>query len=151
MKRNFLSTAILGLSLFISLNSFLPGDNTSLVTDVLKQTNQFRKSQGLPVLIIKQELNQIAQKHSKDMASGRVAFGHDGFGDRQAKAGQEIKGMRTFAENVAYGANTAQEVVTLWKNSPGHRRNMLGNFKYIGIGTATDSKGQIYYTEIFVD
>lgn len=85
------------------------------------------------------------------MASGRVAFGHDGFGDRQAKAGQEIKGMRTFAENVAYGANTAQEVVTLWKNSPGHRRNMLGNFKYIGIGTATDSKGQIYYTEIFVD
>ena len=59
--------------------------------------------------------------------------------------------MRTFAENVAYGANTAREVVTLWKNSPGHRRNMLGNFKYIGIGTAKDSKGQIYYTEIFVN
>lgn len=151
MKRNFLSAAILGIFLFISLNSFLPGDNTSLVTDVLKQTNQFRKSQALPVLIIKQELNQIAQKHSIDMASGRVAFGHDGFSDRQAKVGKEIKGMRSFAENVAYGANTAQEVVTLWKNSPGHRRNMLGNFKYIGIGTAKDSKGQIYYTEIFVD
>lgn len=151
MKRNFLSAAITGLLLFVSLNSFLPDINTSLVTDVLKQTNQFRKSEGLPVLIMKQELNQIAQKHSKDMARGRVAFGHDGFGERQAKAGKVIKRMRTFAENVAYGANTAREVVTLWKNSPGHRRNMLGNFKYIGIGTAKDSKGQIYYTEIFVN
>ncbi len=151
MKRNFLSAAITGLLLFVSLNSFLPDINTSLVTDVLKQTNQFRKSEGLPVLIMKQELNQIAQKHSKDMARGRVAFGHDGFGERQAKAGKVIKGMRTFAENVAYGANTAREVVTLWKNSPGHRRNMLGNFKYIGIGAAKDSKGQIYYTEIFVN
>jgi len=151
MKRKFLSAAIISLLLFVSLNSFLPDINTSLVTDVLKQTNQFRKSEGLPVLTMKQGLNQIAQKHSQDMALGRVAFGHDGFGDRQAKAGKEIKGMRTFAENVAYGANTAREVVTLWKNSPGHRRNMLGNFKYIGIGTAKDSKGQIYYTEIFVD
>ena len=151
MKRNFLSTAIIGLLLFVSLNSFLPDINNNLVTDVVKQTNQFRKSEGLPVLIMKQELNQIAQKHSKDMAERRVAFGHDGFGDRQAKAGKVIKGMHTFAENVAYGANTAREVVTLWKNSPGHRRNMLGNFKYIGIGTAKDSKGQIYYTEIFVN
>lgn len=151
MKRNFLSAIITGILLFISLNSFLPGNNTGLVTDVLKQTNQFRKSEGLPVLVMKEELNQIAQRHSKDMAGARIAFGHDGFGDRQAKAGKEIKGMHTFAENIAYGANTAQEVVTLWKNSPGHRRNMLGDFKYIGIGTAKNSKGQIYYTEIFAD
>jgi len=151
MKRNFLSATIIGILLLVSLNSFLPGDNTGLVTDVLKQTNQFRKSEGFSVLIMKEELNQIAQKHSKDMAAGRIAFGHDGFGDRQAKAAKEIKGMHTFAENVAYGANTAQEVVTLWKNSPGHRRNMLGNFQYIGIGTAKNSKGQIYYTEIFAD
>ena len=105
MKRNFLSAAILGLLLFISLNSFLPDNNTSLVTDVLKQINQFRKSEDLAVLIMKPELNQIAQKHSKDMADSRVAFGHNGFGDRQAKAAKEIKGMHTFAENVAYGAN----------------------------------------------
>lgn len=150
MKRNFLSAAIACLLLFVSLNSFLP-DDSNLIIDVLNRTNQFRKSQGLPALIMKQELNQIAQKHSEDMADGHVAFGHDGFGDRQAKAGKEIKGMHTFAENVAYGANTAKEVITLWKNSPGHRRNMLGNFKYIGIGTAKDSKGQIYYTEIFAD
>jgi uncharacterized protein YkwD len=54
------------------------------------------------------------------------------------------------AENVAYGATTAKEVVSMWKGSSGHRKNMLGNYKYIGIGTARDKRGAIYYTEIFV-
>lgn len=151
MKRNFLFAAFIGTLFLVSLNSFLPADNANLVSNVLKQTNQFRKSEGMPELQMNKELNHIAQNHSKDMAAGRIAFGHDGFGGRQAKAAKEIKGMHTFAENVAYGANSAAEVVTMWKNSPGHRRNMLGNFQYIGIGTAKNSKGQIYYTEIFAD
>ncbi len=149
MKRNFLSAAFICLSLFVSLISFSPDNNTSLVTDVLSQTNQFRKSEGLQELIMVPELNAIAQKHSSDMASGHVGFGHSGFGKRNAKANKEIKGLHSFAENVAYGATSAKEVVTLWKNSAGHRRNMLGRYKYIGIGTAKDRKGRIYYTEVF--
>jgi uncharacterized protein YkwD len=150
MKRTFLTAIVICFSLFVSLTSFAPRtDNANLVTDVLSLTNQFRKSEGLPVLIMKQQLNALAQKHSADMARGRVGFGHAGFGKREAKAQREIKGLHSFAENVAYGATSAKEVVTLWKNSPGHRRNMLGPYKYIGIGTAKDSKGQIYYTEVF--
>ena len=150
MKRNFLSVIVISFFLFVSLNSFSPrNDNGNLVTDVLNLTNQFRKSEGLPELIMKQQLNALAQKHSADMARGRVAFGHGGFGEREAKAQREIKGLYSFAENVAYGVNSADEVVTLWKSSEGHRRNMLGPYKYIGIGTAKDSKGQIYFTEIF--
>ena len=53
-------------------------------------------------------------------------------------------------ENVAYGASTAKEAFTIWKNSSAHRKNMLGNYKYIGIGTARNKRGVIYYTEIFV-
>ena len=150
MKRNFLSVSCVGFFLFASLISFSFADNTGLANDVLKQTNQFRKSEDLPALVMKQQLNAIAQQHSEDMASGRVAFGHDGFSGRQKKAGEDIQGMLAFAENVAYGVNTAEEVVTLWKNSPGHRRNMLGKYKYTGIGVAKSSDGQIYYTEIFV-
>ena len=151
MKKNFLSVLLICFTLlFVSLNSFSPStDNANLVSDILRQTNQFRKSQGLPELIIDQQLNALAQKHSADMARGRVSFGHAGFAKREAKANREIKGLHGFAENVAYGATSANEVVTLWKNSPGHRRNMLGPYKYIGIGTAMNSKGQIYYTEVF--
>ena len=150
MKKNFLPAIVICFFLLVSLNSFSPHiDNANLVSDILSLTNQFRKSEGLPVLIMKQQLNELAQKHSADMASGRVAFGHAGFGGREAKAQREIKGVYSFAENVAYGVNSANEVVTMWKNSPGHRRNMLGSYKYIGIGTAKDSKGQIYFTEVF--
>ncbi len=150
MKQNFIPAACVGFFLFLSLVSFSPTADSRLVNDVLKQTNDFRKSQGLSPLIMNPELNKIAQQHSEDMASGRVAFGHHGFGDRQTKASEDIQGMHAFAENVAYGVNAAKDVVTLWENSPGHRRNMLGNYTYIGIGIAKDSKGQFYYTEIFV-
>lgn len=150
MKRNFLSATVICLALFVGLNSFSSRtDNANLVSDILSLTNQFRKSEGLPELIMKQQLNALAQKHSIDMARGLVAFGHAGFGEREAKAQREIEGLYSFAENVAYGVNSADEVVTMWKNSPGHRRNMLGPYKYVGIGTAKDSKGQIYFTEIF--
>ena len=150
MKRNFLSATVICLALFVGLNSFSSRtDNANLVSDILSLTNQFRKSEGLPELIMKQQLNALAQKHSVDMARGLVAFGHAGFGEREAKAQREIEGLYSFAENVAYGVNSADEVVTMWKNSPGHRRNMLGPYKYVGIGTAKDSKGQIYFTEIF--
>jgi uncharacterized protein YkwD len=149
MKRIFLFATLSCLTLFTSLSSFSPDNNAGIVQDVLSQTNQFRRSQGLPALIIRQELNAIAQEHSSDMARGRVGFGHDGFGKRNSMANEKIKQLHSFAENVAYGASSARQVVTMWKNSSGHRRNMLGLYKYIGIGIAKDSRGIIYYTQVF--
>jgi len=149
MKRTYFIVTIACLSLFAGLISFSSDKNANLVQDVLSQTNQFRKSKGLPELIIRNDLNEIAQKHSSDMAKGRVDFGHDGFEKRNAMASKKIKPIYSFAENVAYGARSGKEVVTMWKNSSGHRKNMLGHFKWIGIGTAKDPQGRIYYTQVF--
>ncbi|MEP7110865.1 MAG: CAP domain-containing protein [Ferruginibacter sp.] len=149
MKRTFLFATLSCLALFLSLNSFSTGRNAGLVDDVLSQTNSFRRSKGLPNLIIRNELNAIAQKHSADMARGRVGFGHDGFEKRNAQANRKIRQLHSFAENVAYGATSGKAVVSMWKNSSGHRRNMLGRYKYIGIGTAKDSHGRIFYTQVF--
>lgn len=149
MKRTFLFATLTCLALFISLISFTPEKNSGLVQDVLRQTNQFRRSKGLPDLIMRNELNVIAQRHSADMAGGRVGFGHSGFEKRNAMASKKIRPIRSFAENVAYGATSGKQVVTLWKNSSGHRRNMLGRYKYIGIGIARNRSGQIFYTQVF--
>ena len=148
MKPNKLLIALTSLCLFISLVSFAPG-NASLLKDVLTHTNKFRQSKGLATLTMRQELNAIAQKHSADMASGRAGFGHGGFNKRYALARNKIKPMRSFAENVAHGATSGVQVVSMWKSSPGHRRNMLGKFKYIGIGIAKDKRGRIFYTQVF--
>lgn len=124
----------------------------SLVEDVVKETNQFRKSNRLAELIVKDELTKLAQKHSADMASGRVAFSHSGFEDRSQKAAKVLTGTKGgFAENVAYGSSTAKEVLNGWKNSPGHKKNILGPYKYIGVGIASDKKGTLYFTQIFVN
>ena len=149
MKRIFLFTTLTCFAIFISLISFSPVSNSSLIDDVLSQTNKFRRSKGLPALIIREELNEIAQKHSSDMARGRVGFGHGGFAKRNAIAKKKINPLNSFAENVAYGATNGKEVVKMWKNSSGHRRNMLGRYKFIGIGTAKDKRGRIFYTQVF--
>jgi len=124
--------------------------NDGLNDEVLKYTNQFRKSKRLSALEMREDLNTIARKHSENMAKGRCGFGHAGYSQRELQVQKIIKVEYGMAENVAYGASTAKEVVSMWKGSPGHRKNMLGNYKYIGIGTARDKRGATYYTEIFV-
>lgn len=146
MKRTLLFVALVCFIFFATLTSF---STNHIVQDVLSQTNQFRKSKGLSELIMRKELNAIAQKHSVDMASGRVPFGHSGFGHRNALATKNIKAIHHFGENVAYGATSGKDVVAMWKSSPGHRRNMLGTYKYIGIGVARDRYGRLYYTQVF--
>ena len=118
--------------------------------EILKYTNKFRQSKGLPVLKMRDDLNEIARRHSEDMAKGRCGFGHSGFDERELQVQKIIQPFYAMAENVAEGPSTGKEVVAMWKNSPEHRENILGNYKYIGIGTSPDAHGTIYYTEIFV-
>jgi uncharacterized protein YkwD len=149
MKPSLLLCSLFCFLFFTGLNGFVPAPPASLADEVLAATNQFRKANQLPALEMNEDLNALAQKHSEDMAKGRVAFGHAGFQKRNEAASKSISSARFFAENVAYGASTATEVLTLWKNSPGHRRNMLGKYIYIGIGIAKDKNGQLYYTQVF--
>lgn len=141
-------TLIFTTAVFFLLSSFSTASD-SLSNDVLSYTNQFRKSKGKTVLTMRDDLNKIARKHSEDMASGRRSFGHGGY-DQRSKKIRQLYQSCSIAENVAYGATSAKEVVDQWKNSPNHRTNMLGNYKYIGIGAARDRKGRYYYTQIFV-
>lgn len=149
MKNRAIVSALTCIGIFVQLSStsLAPG----LDNDVLKYTNQFRKSKGLSPLTDKKDLDAIARRHSEDMAEGKTEFGHGGFDQRFALARKSLKGITTFAENVAVGVTTGKAVVGMWEGSPGHRQNMLGNFRYIGIGTARNRRGVIYYTEVFAN
>jgi uncharacterized protein YkwD len=151
MTPRFLSAPIFSVILVTGFLFSSAPTSGSLLQDVLSYTNNFRKSRGLAPLVMRDDLNRIAQQHSEDMAKGRTGFGHGGFGKRELLARQKIKDANSFAENVAYGATSGKEVVDEWKSSPGHRRNLLGSYRYIGIGIATDRNHRIYYTQIFVD
>ncbi len=139
------------LSFFLLLFSSFSLSAQSIREDVLKYTNELRRSKGLPALEMKDGLNKLAQEHSSNMAKGKTSFGHDGFMQRQQAAHKFFSTINAFAENVAYGAKTGKEVVKGWQRSPGHRRNMLGKYRYIGIGVARNKKGTLYYTQVFVN
>jgi len=49
----------------------------------------------------------------------------------------KIPGLSTLsvAENIAYGHKSVQTVMRAWLRSPGHRRNIMGNYQCIGAAT----------------
>lgn len=120
----------------------------SMEKEILQYVNDDRKQHDLPPLLMNALESSLASKHSQDMADGKVKFGHDGFNGR-AKAIQKAFGSTEVGENVASGQMTAREVVDGWLNSPGHKKNIEGDFIFTGIGYASNRKGDIYFTQIF--
>lgn len=122
----------------------------SMEEDILDLVNKHRKKRGLEKLEMVDAITAEAEKHSRNMATGHAAFGHGGFDDRLSRLMRKLPGSNGGAENVAYGARTAEQVVDMWLNSPGHRKNIEGNYNLTGIGAIKGKDGTSYYTQIFI-
>lgn len=131
--------------------------NPAFINQVLDLTNQFRAQNGLPALKLNTELNATAQGHSEDMAN-QDYFSHTGKNGSQPWDRAKVVGYeaRATGENIAVGYTTPTEVVEGWKNSPGHRANLLNrNYTELGVGyfyLANDT-GSVnynsYWTQMF--
>jgi len=121
----------------------------TLEEEILSWVNKYRESKSLPALQMNTVISEQAFRHSEEMAGKRVAFGHDGFQERVRSIIQKIGTLRASAENVAFGKLSPEEVVSLWIKSPGHRKNIEGNYTMTGIGVARASDGALYFTQIF--
>lgn len=161
MRRQFISRILLaGMVLcllhlstgFSSRLSHTPStsQNIRFEEQILQWVNQYRQSKDLPPLQMNASISSEALKHSTAMAAGKTPFGHDGFDGRVNAIKQQLASSRKFAENVAYGHLDAKEVVDVWLNSPGHRRNIEGAYNATGIGTAKREDGTIFFTQIFI-
>lgn len=87
-------------------------------------------------LVLNDKLCVAAQKHSEWMyANKKMTHDENGvpFTARLKAAGYSYSRA---AENIASGYKTPESVVNGWMNSPGHRRNILGNYKEVGFGRA---------------
>jgi uncharacterized protein YkwD len=114
---------------------------------VFALVNQARAHAGCAALADNPRLDTAARQHSDDMAN-RHYFSHttpEGttFDKREIAAGYPNPG----GENIAQGQTGAQQVMTAWLNSPGHRANILNcGFAAIGIGLNTHGW---YWTQDF--
>lgn len=58
---------------------------------------------------------------------------------------------RRVGENIAYGNVTADAMMRMWMNSPGHRANILNPaFTHVGLGAVKTSSGRWYGVQDFV-
>ena len=123
---------------------------SSLTRDILYHVNEYRKKKGLGALKMIAVADEQAALHSKNMALKKTAFGHDGFEERIQLISKSTGNISAAAENVAYGKLSAEEVVKGWINSPGHKKNIEGNFTLTGIGVYEDGTGVIFFTQLFM-
>ncbi len=133
-------------------NDTINSDFTKEQLEVLEIVNKERKANGLKPLTLNKELSNVATVKSQDMIN-------KGYFDHTSPTyGSPFDMMKSFGisykaagENIAKGQKTPSEVMNSWMNSPGHRANILSpNFTELGVGVAKDSKGTIYWTQMFI-
>ncbi len=124
---------------------------TSIKTGILTLVNKHRAGMGLKPLKMNEAIEKAAEQHSRNMATQKIPFGHDGFDERMKNISQQLGGATGWAENVALGAETAERAVDMWLHSPGHKKNIEGKYSFTGIGIVKGADGQLYYTQIFVE
>lgn len=123
----------------------------STETQVFTLTNTQRIAAGCPALVWNDTLAAAARAHSVDMAANNY-FDHNnqaGLTPAQRVLAAGYSYTLT-AENIAAGQPTAQDVLTSWMNSAGHKANIVNcDLHELGVGFATGGSYGTYWTQDF--
>jgi len=125
----------------------------SLEHETFDLINKYREREGFPKLTWDSGIANIARLHSRDMATGRVAFGHGGFNQRMSTLRGLFAGMHGGGENVFYTdarPGLAEAAVQAWLHSPPHLHNIRGDYTLSGLGLWKRSDGAYFFTQIFI-
>ena len=117
----------------------------------LDLTNAYRASNGCATLAISPELVAAAREHSRDMAEHGF-LKHEGSDNSEpwdrAKAAGYL--WSKIGENILNGMTTGEGAMTLWKDSPGHRANIITcAYQDTGIARVQAANGDWYWTQLF--
>ncbi len=118
-----------------------------LADDILILINEHRASIGLSAIKRDQQYaSAYAVDHTKYMIENK-RVNHDNFGIRSAAL--KNNGAKRVGENVAYGYETAQDVVYAWLHSPAHKDIIEGDYTHSGFGVIPNENGTYFYTQLF--
>lgn len=132
-------------NVFWSRQGTILGDSTALSSaTLLASTNEQRAHNAESSLHLNAQLMSAAQAKANDMAARDYWSHNTPEGSTPwsfvTKAGYNYQAA---GENLAYGFNGSNTIISGWMNSPEHRANILNkNFSDIGFGVATSSNFQ---------
>jgi uncharacterized protein YkwD len=107
--------------------------------EIYKAHNTLRAAKGLSPLYVDAKLNSAAEAHAQWMAKNRKMSHYQGFfwsrgiSTRISEQGYKYSSI---GENISAGQTTPEQAMHVWRYSPRHYSNIMGNFKHIGIARA---------------
>jgi uncharacterized protein YkwD len=113
--------------------------------------NAKRADAGLAPLTLDPLLCEAALTHAESMAKTGI-LEHEGpedgstFAERIERTGYK---HRAAGENIASGAKTVPDVMDDWMNSPGHKKNIMGDFEQMGAARVKDTEGRWFWAVEF--
>ncbi|KIA92217.1 MULTISPECIES: CAP domain-containing protein [unclassified Flavobacterium] len=121
----------------------------SIELETMNQINEYRNSIGLNALDTINHVSFKSEEHNNYMIDKNV-ISHDNFVNRSENIIKVVDAKKV-SENVAYNYNSPQGVLEAWLNSPGHKKNIEGDYTHFGISVRKHPiNGRKYYTNIFV-
>jgi uncharacterized protein YkwD len=122
----------------------LPADPAGATIDMINAT---RAAAGEPPLERHRGIDDVAQRWSEHMASRDEQYHNP---DYPAQIAAVFDGLRGTAENVAHGRpGDLERIHQSFVDSPGHYRNMVGDFTHVGVGVALTADGTVWVTHNF--
>ena len=106
---------------------------------IVSATNRVRQQNGKGALEGSTLLNAVASTYASGLSAANQLTHNLNGESFQTRLGRY--GLSTCAENIAMNPSSSDsEIANQWYTSAGHRVNMLGNYKYTGVGVS----GQYY-------
>lgn len=122
--------------------------DNEFAAEVLRLVNIEREKNGLSALKYDETLQKAAQARAEETVTYYSHTRPDG-SDCFTILDEYNYQTWACAENIAAGYKTPAEVVEGWMNSSGHRANILGNYKYLGVGVAYGGDYGTYWSQLF--
>lgn len=122
----------------------------SVITELIEAFNRERALVGRSPLKLTPKLTEAARAHAHDMAKHEMLShrGSDGTTPAQ-RVKQQGYPYQKIGENIASGQPTPEAVMQSWMQSPGHRRNILGDFAELGAARVSSQNGASYWCVVF--
>jgi uncharacterized protein YkwD len=118
--------------------------STAYVNRIVVLVNAQRAAHGLRPLVVSPCATHYAAPWTTHMAATNTLV-------HQSLAPLLRCPSRGAGENIAYGNVSADQMMTMWMNSPGHRANILNRtFTRIGVGAVRTTSGRWWATQDFV-
>lgn len=107
---------------------------------MMRKINHARANHGLRRLRWDKQLGYVGRRHARAMADARAIWDDPDLGNKVTR-------WRSVGENSGM-AGGCKKLFWAFMRSPSHRANILGHYRYVGVGTDR-AGGSLYAAQVF--